>query len=98
METSLSESESAINLSTEALVSFEEIEQVVKQMRDMTMQTATSAEEQRAVTEDINENITAVSGSASRVSELSIDVAGLCQQQDKLSEDLREMVVRFRTE
>jgi len=98
METSLSESQSAISLSTDALASFEEIEQVVKQMRDMTMQTATSAEEQRAVTEDINENIAAVSGSASRVSELSVDVAGLCQKQDKLSEELREMVVRFRTE
>jgi len=98
MVTSLSESQNAISLSTEALASFEEIEQVVKQMRDMTMQTATSAEEQRAVTEDINENITAVSGSASRVSELSVDVAGLCQKQDKLSEELREMVVRFRTE
>lgn len=98
MVTSLSESQSAISLSTEALDSFEEIEQVVKQMRDMTMQTATSAEEQRAVTEDINENITAVSGSALRVSELSVDVAGLCQKQDKLSEELREMVVRFRTE
>ena len=98
MVTSLSESQSAISLSTEALASFEEIEQVVKQMRDMTMQTATSAEEQRAVTEDINENITSVSSSASRVSELSVDVASLCQKQDKLSERLREMVVRFRTE
>ena len=38
MVTSLAESESAISLSDQALDSFEQIEEVVKQMRDMTMQ------------------------------------------------------------
>ncbi|MEP2619589.1 MAG: methyl-accepting chemotaxis protein [Marinomonas sp.] len=98
MVTSLSESENAINLSNQALESFEQIEGVVKQMRDMTMQTAASAEEQRAVTEDINSNITNISESAHNVSGISTDVANLCKQQDELSKELRSMVVRFRTE
>ncbi len=98
MVTSLAESESAISLSDQALDSFEQIEQVVKQMRDMTLQTATSAEEQRAVTEGINENISTISESAYRVSGISGDVATLCQKQDQLSKELHSMVVRFRTE
>ena len=98
MEISMTESENAINYSDQALESFEQIEEVVKQMRDMTMQTATSAEEQRAVTEGINENISTISSSAHLVSNLSSDVANLCQEQDKLSKELHSMVARFRTE
>lgn len=98
MLTSLSESEQAISLSEKVLTSFENIEQVVQQMRDMTTQTATSAEEQRSVTEGINENINSISESAHLVSDVSADVALLCQQQDQLSKQLHSMVVRFRTE
>jgi len=98
MVVSMTESENAISFSNQALESFEQIEDVVKQMRDMTMQTATSAEEQRAVTEGINENINAISSSAHQVSDLSGDVAELCQKQDKLSKELHSMVARFRTE
>lgn len=98
MVVSLLESEKAISFSDQALESFEQIEQVVQQMRDMTMQTATSAEEQRAVTAGINENIGRISESAHNVSNLSVDVASLCQEQDQLSKQLHSMVVRFRTE
>lgn len=98
MVTSLAESENAISLSDKALISFEQIEEVVKQMRDMTMQTAASAEEQRAVTEGVNENIGAISDAAHRVSSISVDVADLCKKQDQLSKELHSMVVRFRTE
>ncbi|WP_111636738.1 methyl-accepting chemotaxis protein [Marinomonas shanghaiensis] len=98
MVTSLAESENAMSLSDQALNSFEQIEEVVKQMRDMTMQTAASAEEQRAVTEGVNANINAISESAHRVSGISGDVAELCRKQDLLSKELHSMVVRFRTE
>lgn len=98
MVTSLAESENAITLSDQALTSFEQIEEVVKQMRDMTMQTAASAEEQRAVTEGVNENIGAISEAAHRVSSISVDVADLCKKQDQFSKELHSMVVRFRTE
>lgn len=98
MVVSMTESENAINFSDQALESFEQIEEVVKQMRDMTMQTATSAEEQRAVTKGINENINTISTSAHQVSSLSGDVAELCQKQDQLSKELHMMVARFRTE
>ncbi|MGO2356103.1 MAG: methyl-accepting chemotaxis protein [Marinomonas foliarum] len=98
MVISVTESENAINLSDQALVSFEQIEEVVKQMRDMTMQIAASAEEQRAVTEGVNENINSISESAHKVSDISGDVAELCRKQDELSKQLHVMVVRFRTE
>lgn len=98
MVTSLEESENAITLSEQALTSFEQIEEVVKQMRDMTIQTAASAEEQRAVTESVNDNISSISEAAYRVSNISGDVADLCKKQDQLSKELHSMVVRFRTE
>ncbi|BFM48721.1 methyl-accepting chemotaxis protein [Marinomonas sp. THO17] len=98
MMSSLQESQNAMNLSDQALHSFEEIEQVVKQMRDMTMQTAASAEEQRAVTEDINKNINDIGHSVKQVATLSDDVAELCDKQDKLGKELHSMVVKFRTE
>ncbi|WP_235963260.1 methyl-accepting chemotaxis protein [Marinomonas colpomeniae] len=98
MELSLSESETAISLSDQALKAFEQIEEVVQQMRDMTTQTAASAEEQRAVTEGVNDNIRTISESAHNVSTISDDVAKLCQKQDQLGRELSTMVVRFRTE
>lgn len=98
MQTSLDESKTAISLSDQALDAFEQIEQVVKKMRDMTMQTAASAEEQRAVTEDINNNISQISDSAHTVSNLSKDVAELCDKQNTLGKELHLMVAKFKTE
>ncbi|TDP01876.1 methyl-accepting chemotaxis protein [Marinomonas balearica] len=98
MVSSLTESESAIELSTQALDAFDQIEEVVKQMRDMTMQTAASAEEQRLVTEGINENILSISDSANTISNLSGDVAELSQQQDGLSREIHTLVSKFKTE
>ncbi|WCN14606.1 HAMP domain-containing protein [Marinomonas mediterranea] len=95
---SLNESENATGLSMEALNAFNKIEEVVKQMKDMTMQTAASAEEQRAVTEDVNANITNISDSAHHISSISDEVATLCKQQDSLSKHLFAMVTRFKTE
>ena len=98
MQTSLDESKTAISLSDQALDAFEQIELVVKKMRDMTMQTAASAEEQRAVTEDINNNISQISDSAHTVSNLSRDVAELCDKQNSLGKELHLMVAKFKTE
>lgn len=97
MVESLGESEKATKLSEEALNSFHNIEEMVQQMHDMTLRTAASAEEQRAVTEDINGNISAISLSAQQVSHISDEVAELCQRQDQLSKHVQGIVSRFRT-
>ena len=93
----LGESERATELSGQALDSFENIEEMVKQMNDMTLRTAASAEEQRAVTEDINSNISQISNSAQQISQISDEVASLCERQDELSKQVQGIVSRFRT-
>lgn len=97
MVESLSESQRAIQLSEEALNSFHDIEDKVKQMHDMTLRTAASAEEQRAVTEDINGNISRISVSAQEISSISDEVAALCHLTDELSQNIQSVVSRFRT-
>lgn len=93
----LGESERAIELSGQALDSFQNIEEMVKQMNDMTLRTAASAEEQRAVTEDINSNISLISASSQLISQISDEVASLCERQDDLSKQVQGTVSRFRT-
>ncbi|MFC6671551.1 methyl-accepting chemotaxis protein [Marinobacterium aestuariivivens] len=97
MERSLSESGEAITLSGEAMKAFESIEAAVQQIRDMTMQTASAAEEQQLVTEDINKNILAISESANDLQEISTEVEHHSGEQTGLSGQLTQLVSRFRT-
>ncbi|EAR10810.1 methyl-accepting chemotaxis protein [Reinekea blandensis] len=97
MERSATESEQTLELSQKAMQAFEAIESVVLNIRDMTTQTASATEEQHLVTKDINQNIVDINDAAARVSSLSDEVKGLCQQQTDLSHELATMVGRFKT-
>ncbi|OXS15398.1 chemotaxis protein [Zobellella denitrificans] len=97
MEHSLKESDAAIALSDETRQAFEAIEASVEQIRDMTTQIASAAEEQQLVTEDINRNILAISESANRLQEMSTEVEGAYGEQTGLSRQLTQLVSSFRT-
>ncbi|TPE47247.1 methyl-accepting chemotaxis protein [Maribrevibacterium harenarium] len=93
----LNESEHASAASDQAIASFHKIEDVVKQMHDMTMRTATSANEQQAVTADINGHIANITRSATDISTISAELADLCKKQENLSKNVNGIVSRFRT-
>lgn len=98
MDQSLSESNKAIELASEVLDAFENIENAVQTIRDMTMQIATATEEQHLVTEDINQNVVAINDAVNQVSSQAMEVEQYSHEQRELSSALKQLVVRFRTE
>ncbi len=98
MDQSLSESGRASSLSDEVLAAFESIESNVQMIRDMTTQIATATEEQHLVTEEINQNIVAINDGVAQISAQAAEVEGYAQEQSNLSGELKQLVVRFRTE
>ena len=98
MDQSLVESGKAIVLSEEVMAAFESIEGKVQMIRDMTMQIATATEEQHLVTEEINQNIVAINDAVTQISVQAAEVESYAQEQSGLSSELKQLVVRFRTE
>ena len=97
MTLSEQESSSAVALSKEALEAFQRIEQAVERIRDVSTQTASAAEEQHSVSEDINRNIVAINDSANQVTATSKNVDELCTNQADLNLRLTQLVSRFKT-
>jgi methyl-accepting chemotaxis protein len=98
MDQSLVESGKAIVLSEEVMAAFESIESKVHMIRDMTMQIATATEEQHLVTEEINQNIVAINDGVTQISAQASEVEGYAREQSDLSSELKQLVIRFRTE
>lgn len=97
MTQSAEESSTAVALSGEALEAFNSIEDAVERIRDVSTQTASAAEEQHSVTEEINRNIVTINDSANEVTEVSKSVESLCSDQAELNLRLTQLVSRFRT-
>ncbi|WDD97827.1 methyl-accepting chemotaxis protein [Thalassomonas actiniarum] len=97
METSLSQSHEAIAISEEVRTVFDNIENSVQEIRDMTTQIASAAEEQHQVTEDINVNVVAINDAASDMSALSSEVENNAREQAELGENLSALVSNFKT-
>lgn len=98
MDQSLLESGSAIELSNEVMAAFESIENKVQMIRDMATQIATATEEQHLVTEEINQNIVAINDSVTHISVQALEVESYAKEQSSLSSELKQLVIRFRTE
>nr|WP_040260683.1 methyl-accepting chemotaxis protein [Pseudomonas massiliensis] len=97
MEASLRMSRDTVQAISEARGSFERIRESVDVIRDMSTQIATAAEEQHHVAEDINRNIGDIHGDAQRVSELAEATRNEATHLTALSEELNDLVGRFRT-
>ncbi|MGP4846035.1 methyl-accepting chemotaxis protein [Marinobacter sp. 1Y8] len=97
MTLSAEESASAVAASGEAIEAFDNIEEAVERIRDVSTQTASAAEEQHSVTEEINRNIVTINDSANDVTEVSTKVDQLCSDQADLNLRLTKLVSRFKT-
>ncbi|MNP37357.1 Methyl-accepting chemotaxis protein CtpH [compost metagenome] len=97
MHASLDISQQTVGSINEARESFERIRESVDVIRDMNSQIATAAEEQHQVAEDINRHIARIHTDAQRVAELADSTSGDAKSLTGLSEELNQLVMRFRT-
>lgn len=97
MHASLEVSQQTVSSINEARESFERIRGSVDVIRDMNTQIATAAEEQHQVAEDINRHIAQIHTDAQRVAELADSTSGDAKSLTGLSEELNQLVLRFRT-
>ncbi|GIZ13778.1 methyl-accepting chemotaxis protein [Pseudomonas sp. NCCP-436] len=81
----------------EARSSFEQIREAVDNIRDMNTQIATAAEEQHQVAEDINRHISQIHSDSQQVAELASATSSDARTLTALSEQLNQLVSRFRT-
>lgn len=77
---------------------FGETQKLAALLHDMSIQTATATEEQAAVTEEINHNITELSGQSQKASEVSSATKQIAQELTQLSGNLNTDISRFKTD
>jgi methyl-accepting chemotaxis protein len=97
MRTSLTLSEQSVSSINEARASFDGIQASVDEIRDKNAQIATAAEEQHQVSEDINRHITEVFEDARRVVDLAQTSHLQTNELERLSNELKQLVARYRT-
>ncbi|WP_061239061.1 methyl-accepting chemotaxis protein [Ectopseudomonas composti] len=97
MHASLDVSRQTVNAMGEARSSFETIRDAVDNIRDMSTQIATAAEEQHQVAEDINRHISQIHGDSQQVAELASSTSSEAKTMTALSDELNALVRRFKT-
>lgn len=97
MHASLDVSQQTVGSINDARSSFELIRESVDVIRDMNTQIATAAEEQHQVAEEINQHISQIHHNAQRVAELAGSSSEDAQTLAGLSDELNQLVSRFRT-
>lgn len=97
MHASLDVSQQTVGSINDARSSFELIRESVDVIRDMNTQIATAAEEQHHVAEEINQHISQIHHNAQRVAELAGSSSEDAQTLAGLSDELNQLVSRFRT-
>ncbi len=81
----------------EAARMLSDITDAVMQINDMNTQIASAAEEQSAVAEEVNQNVTLISDLAQEVDSVVTETSHSARELAKLSEDLSTQVERFKT-
>jgi methyl-accepting chemotaxis protein len=97
MKQSLSNANEAVASSNKVIETFKDIESAVSNIRDMTTQIASAAEQQHLVTEDINSNVYAIKEAASEVAKESEEVERYSKDQARLGVELSNLVSSFKT-
>lgn len=97
MHSSLEMSQASVERIGLASQSFENIRGAVDHIRDQNTQIATAAEEQHQVAEDINRHIIQIHTDAQLVETLAQSARGDSQELAQLSEQLHNLVGRFKT-
>ena len=95
MDHSLTESSKAIELAGDVMGAFEDIENAVQTIRDMTTQVATATEEQSSVTEDVTRNAQGIADLAHATADEVRACQADCQTLSRLAASLRQQMERF---
>ncbi len=90
------EVENSVSIAQVARDNIEQVNNEVSTIRDMNIQIATAAEEQSAVTEDMNQNVHSVSLMSSSILEDSTRIAQESDGLARLSMKLKELVGQFK--
>jgi methyl-accepting chemotaxis protein len=96
MEKSRSQAQVGVDQAASTGTSLDAIVGAVKTINDMNAQIASASEEQSAVAEEINKNITNISDVAQHTADGAAQTASASQQLAQLAEELQGLVNRFR--
>ena len=96
MERSRSQAESSVEQASRADQSLQSIQTAVATIHNMSTQIASAAEEQGAVAEEINRNISNITEVVGRTAEEAEQIAASSENLNSLSGDLQGVVGRFR--
>ena len=96
MERSRSQAESSVEQASRADQSLQSIQAAVATIHNMSTQIASAAEEQGAVAEEINRNISNITEVVSRTADEAEQIAASSENLNALSGDLQAVVGRFR--
>lgn len=89
---------SSVKISKETESILEEASRIVSQVNDMSIQTAAATEEQTAVSDEINQNLTSLTQQTSIMKESAVATNAAAQQIKGLSADISNGVKRFKVE
>jgi methyl-accepting chemotaxis protein len=98
MQQSLHQSNESVAFTVQVEEAFSGVHEAVTTIKDMNTQIATAAEEQHAVAEDINRHIVDIHTDAERINQVSQRSRATTQALSQVSNELNQLVGRFRTD
>ena len=96
MEQSREQSQSAVRYAARSGESLCTISKAVQQINQMSAQIASAAEEQRAVSEEINRNIVAINGMSTQTASGAEETAGASRELARMATELQGLVKQFK--
>lgn len=96
MDTGQNQSAACVNQAGEAGSALDNIIRTIGVISDMNQQIASASEEQSAVTEEMNKNVTTIHQASEETSASSNEIKQSCQQLSNLSLELKNMVNTFK--
>lgn len=96
MQTSSERVNESVQLAKQAEGALADIKEAISQISQMNFQIATATEEQSAVCEDVNKNITRIAGAVSDTAEAARSLRQLGQQQDNAADTLQKQLGQFK--
>lgn len=96
MQTSSERVNESVQLAKQAEGALAEIKEAISQISQMNFQIATATEEQSAVCEDVNQNITRIAGAVSDTADAAKSLRQLGQQQDTAADTLQKQLGQFK--
>ncbi len=96
MNTSREQAQAVVEKAARAGESLHSISSAVASINDMSSRIASAAEEQHAVTEEINQNIVAITGMAAQTTEGARQTSQSSEELARLATELQAMVKQFK--